>query len=74
MRTGQTRCEFLSSKYIVNACVFLIENKNFQDIYLTDQNEIRNTHINIGTGKDVSIEELAKARWNYAEINLCLIN
>ena len=34
-----------------------MEQINFSDLY--NNNEVRNTHINIGTGKDVSIKELA---------------
>ena len=42
--------------------VYLMENRDFNDIIeseMTD-NEIRNTHINIGTGGDISIKELAE--------------
>ena len=37
-----------------------METINFKDTYDSDQKEIRNTHINIGTGEDVSIKELAE--------------
>jgi GDP-L-fucose synthase len=57
--TGKPRREFLWSKDMADACVFLMENRDFNDTYKADQKEIRNTHINIGTGKDVSIAELA---------------
>jgi GDP-L-fucose synthase len=36
-----------------------MENRDFTDTYQNNQSEIRNTHINIGTGSDVSIAELA---------------
>jgi len=67
--SGKPRREFLYSEDMADACVFIIENIDFQDIInskLKTQNlplpseEVRNTHINIGTGEDVSIEELAK--------------
>ncbi len=58
--TGQPRREFLWSKDMAEACVFIIENRDFKDTYTSDQKEIRNTHINIGTGKDISIAELAE--------------
>ena len=58
--SGKPRREFLYSEDMADACVFLLENRNFQDTYKDNQKEIRNTHINIGTGKDISIKELAK--------------
>ena len=45
---------------MADACVFIMENRNFDDTFTKDQKEIRNTHINIGTGEDVSIKELAE--------------
>ena len=42
------------------ACVFLMEGRDFADTYAPGSQEIRNTHINIGTGVDVSIAELAE--------------
>ena len=56
--TGKPRREFLFSDDLADACVFLMENINFADL-IKDKSEIRNTHINIGVGKDISIEELA---------------
>ena len=44
---------------MADACVFLLENRDFKDTYDKNSKEIRNTHINIGTGKDISIRELA---------------
>ena len=58
--TGKPRREFLYSEDMADACVFLLENINFSDLYEVGQKEIRNTHINIGTGIDISIAELAK--------------
>ncbi len=57
--TGQPRREFLWSKDMADACVFIMENREFGDTYSEDTTEIRNTHINIGTGEDISIAELA---------------
>ena len=45
---------------MADACVFIMESRNFIDTYDSDQLEIRNTHINIGTGKEISIKELAE--------------
>jgi GDP-L-fucose synthase len=111
--SGKPRREFLYSEDMADACVFLLENRDFEDIidsrsesgmtedssilkfdmnhsklqtshstqqprHSTQQprhsaqqprhsaldaesnQEIRNTHINIGTGKDISIKELAQ--------------
>jgi len=117
--TGKPRREFLYSEDMADACVFLLENRDFQDVIASESfviasesfviasesliiasepliiaseplviaseakqstspipspnchceeqsdmaihnEEIRNTHINIGTGKDISIKELAE--------------
>jgi len=57
--SGEPRREFLYSEDMADACVFLMENRDFQDTYDKDTKEIKNTHINIGTGEDISIKELA---------------
>jgi len=58
--TGKPMREFLWSEDMADACVFLVENRDFTDTYEADQQEIRNTHINIGTGVEISIKELAE--------------
>lgn len=58
--SGNPRREFLWSQDMADACVFLLENRNFNDTFDSENTEIRNTHINIGTGVDVSIKELAE--------------
>jgi GDP-L-fucose synthase len=58
--SGKPRREFLYSEDMADACVFLLENRDFKDTYAPDTKEIRNTHINIGTGVDISIKELAE--------------
>jgi len=58
--SGKPRREFLYSDDMADACVFLLENRDFKDTYAQNQREIRNTHINIGTGDDISIAELAE--------------
>ncbi len=71
--SGRPRREFLWSDDMADACVYLMENVDFIDIVKQiypdiDKNklrlsypnlEIRNTHINIGTGEDISIKDLA---------------
>ncbi len=58
--SGKPKREFLWSKDMADACVFIMENRNFNDMYSNEQKHIRNTHINIGTGEDISIKELAQ--------------
>ena len=88
--SGKPRREFLWSHDMADACVFIMENRNFNDIIgnkkivTSDEKEqkdektceaitkspvtshpslvpeVRNTHINIGTGIDISIKELAE--------------
>jgi len=58
--TGKPRREFLWSKDMADACVFIMENRDFKDTFSENQKAIRNTHINIGTGEDISIKELAE--------------
>lgn len=61
--SGKPRREFLYSEDMADACVFILENKSFIDIIGIDSfplsKEVKNTHINIGTGVDISIQELA---------------
>ena len=85
--SGQPMREFLWSEEMADACVYLMERINFEDV-ISDaslrggttkqshqqeiaalpavvrndgkRNEIRNTHINIGTGKEISIKNLAE--------------
>ncbi len=56
--SGKPMREFLWSEDMADACVYLMENRNFKDMFNTT-NEIRNTHINIGTGVEISIRDLA---------------
>ena len=57
--TGKPMREFLWSEDMADACVFILENRDFKDTFSTNK-EIRNTHVNIGTGVDISIKELAE--------------
>src|ERR1035437_4206686 len=58
--TGKPRREFLYSEDMADACVHIMEKKEFADIQPQQTKEIRNTHINIGTGRDLTIAELAE--------------
>jgi len=57
--SGNPSREFLWSEEMADACVFIVENTDFSDLIKKNQKEIRNTHINIGTGKEISIKNLA---------------
>ncbi len=56
--SGKPMREFLYSEDMADASVHIMQNVDFKEL-VTDTTEVRNTHINIGTGKDVSIKELA---------------
>jgi len=56
--SGKPLREFLWSEDMADACVFVMENVSFSDL-TKGKPEIRNCHINIGTGKEISIAELA---------------
>ncbi len=57
--TGKPMREFLWSEEMADACVYVMENVDFKDLVKSGEKEIRNTHINIGTGKEISIRDLA---------------
>jgi GDP-L-fucose synthase len=56
--SGKPRREFLYSDDMADACVFIMQNVNFKHL-IKGKQEARNTHINIGTGEDISIKDLA---------------
>lgn len=56
--TGTPLREFLWSEEMADACVFVMEKVNFSDLK-GDGKEVRNCHINIGTGKELTIKALA---------------
>lgn len=63
--TGTPRREFLFSEDMADACVYLMENIDFDHELLAGKalkegREVVNTHINIGTGNDLTIKELAE--------------
>lgn len=58
--SGRPMREFLWSEDMADACVYIMSNRAFSDTYSSEQKEIRNTHINIGTGIDISIKNLAE--------------
>jgi GDP-L-fucose synthase len=57
--SGKPMREFLWSEDMADATTFIMEHVNFSDVAnVTTSREIRNAHINIGTGSDISIENL----------------
>ena len=58
--SGKPMREFLWSEDMAEACIFVMKNINFRDLIPENEPEIRNTHINIGTGEEISIHDLAQ--------------
>lgn len=58
--TGSPMREFLWSEDMADASVHVLLNVDFKDTYIPGLREIRNCHINVGTGKEVSIREVAE--------------
>ena len=53
--SGKPLREFLFVEDLADAIIFLLENVNAEDLYKKGM-----THLNVGTGKDISIDDLAK--------------
>ena len=58
--TGSPLREFLYSDDLAEACVFLVENANYKDMAFTDDSGTVQSHINVGSGKEITIKELAE--------------
>ena len=58
--SGRPIREFLWSEDMADASVFVMENVDFKDTYNPDDRDIRNCHINIGGGREVTIAQLAE--------------
>ena len=43
---------------MADACIYVMQNVDFKDL-IEDKKQIRNTHINIGTGSDITIKDLS---------------
>jgi len=61
--SGKPMREFLWSEEMADATVFVMEQVNFLDlknvILKMNNKEVRNTHINVGTGREISIKDVA---------------
>jgi GDP-L-fucose synthase len=55
--TGTPVREFLWSEDMADACVYIMEKVDFKDLRGEEQ-EVRNCHINIGSGKEITIKDL----------------
>lgn len=58
--TGRPLREFLWSEEMADASVHVLLNVDFHDTYTEGATDIRNCHINVGTGKELSIREVAE--------------
>ena len=58
--TGTPLREFLWSEEMADASVFVMEHVDFKDTCKPGDKDIRNCHINIGTGKEITIRRLAE--------------
>jgi len=58
--TGSPLREFLWSEEMADASVHVLLNVDFKDTYEPGAKEIRNCHINVGTGCELTIRELAE--------------
>jgi GDP-L-fucose synthase len=60
--TGNALREFLWSEDMADACIHILERVDFKDVAAlvsNDRGEIRNCHINIGTGKEITVRDMA---------------
>lgn len=55
--SGKPMREFMWSEDMANACIHIMQHVEFAN--LIHSTEVRNTHINIGTGEEISIADLA---------------
>jgi GDP-L-fucose synthase len=58
--SGTPLREFLYSDDLAEACVFLVEKANYKDMAFTDSSGTVQSHINVGSGKEATIREIAE--------------
>lgn len=56
--SGKPYREFMHADDMGDACVFVMNNVDFEDV-AKGKTEVRNTHINLGTGVDITMKDLA---------------
>jgi len=57
--TGKPLREFMYSGDMADATVYVMEKISFRDLAPSGAAEVRNTHINIGTGEEITIRDLS---------------
>ena len=58
--TGKPLREFLWSEEMADASVHVLLNVDFKDTYDATAQEVRNCHINVGSGREIAIKDLAE--------------
>ena len=58
--TGKPLREFLYFDDLAEACVFLLEKTDYREIAFEDTSGTVQAHINIGSGMEISIRQLAE--------------
>ena len=58
--SGSPLREFLYSDDLAEACVFLLENTNYADVAFEDETGTVQSHVNVGSGSEITIKELAE--------------
>lgn len=55
--SGNPYREFMHVDDMADACIFIMNNINFKDL-IFNKKEVKNTHLNLGTGSDITIKDL----------------
>ncbi len=58
--SGAPLREFLYSDDLAEACVFLLENVDYKDVAFEDDSGTVQSHVNVGSGREVTIKALAE--------------
>ena len=58
--SGKPLREFLWNRDLADACVFLMERQSFRGSFNGVSDTLQNAHINVGTGEETSIADLAR--------------
>lgn len=57
--SGRANREFLWADDLADACIYLLKQVDFSDITAHCTGPIRNTHLNVGSGEEMSIKDMA---------------
>ena len=58
--SGAPLREFLYSDDLAEACVFMLEKVNYEDIAFEDESGTVQSHVNVGSGREITIKDLAE--------------